>query len=261
MINPEDYPNTLRMNPGESIKVPHLGCSESKAMKVTEQTEGTMYKCFKCGAFTFNNAFNSPRERLRRQVIYEATMRIKADVSYELPVDFSQTLPPEGLAWVGQGGWTIEMMAKYRIGWSQELNRVILPVGVQGYTARSVHAWLKPKYLEMVPRGTMWESLHLSKGVNLSRCVIVEDILSAGRCGEFMKSYALLGTSLDTKLLMQFNVYSIVYIWLDNDKGGTSGLKGMINRLKLVTKVKVIRSDSDPKSYTDKDIRRYLCVT
>lgn len=257
-INLSDYAEDAKgLQPGMSIKVPHLGCSCSNAMKITEEVEGTQYKCFKCGAYLFHSSYNSPRERLARQATYEATMRIRADVSYELPVDFSRTIPPIGLAWLGLGGWTLNMIDKYNVGWSEELRRVILPCHA-GYTARSVHSWNQPKYLEKVPNGVMWESQNESFN---KWCVICEDILSAGRCGNFLKAYAILGTSLSTKQLTRF-IDKDVMLWLDPDKGGLSGVRNIAPRLGMVTNsVHIIHSDADPKSLTDNKIKEFICTT
>jgi hypothetical protein len=182
-------------------------------------------------------------------------MRYRAEQSYDLPVDFSHSIPPYGLAWLGSGGWTLEMIARYNIGWSEELNRVILPVYPEGYTARAVESWQKPKYMEKVPQGVVWSSV----GKYTTReVVLTEDILSAGRCGEFMQALSLLGTSLDTSMLSVLAKYDKILIWLDPDAGGISGLKGMVRRIALVSDVHVIRSDKDPKCLQDTEIRRLL---
>lgn len=258
-INPDDYTDKIgHLSVGESIKINHLGCSESNSMKVTEQVEGTLFYCFKCCSTAFKSSFNSPRERLRRQTIFEETMRIKADVSYDLPADSSQTLPSDALVWLGTGGWTLEMMRQYRIQWSEKLSRVILPVSPIGYTARAVSKWQNPKYLEKAPRNAYWVSSVQHK--DLTSCVICEDILSAGRCGEFMQSYSILGTSISTTTLSMLSKYKRVYIWLDPDRGGISGVKSMYRRLCLVCEeVIVVHSKSDPKCLTDNDIKELLC--
>lgn len=235
-------------------------------MKVTVKVEGTTYYCFKCNAYHFESSFNSPRERLRRQKTFDALQRLQADKDYSLPADFSHSIPHQGLTWLGVAGWTLDMIARYNIGWSQELNRVILPVVDNcthiGYTARAVESWQQPKYLEMCPSGVMWKSSNITSGEKLSNkhAVICEDILSAGRCGEFMLAYSILGTSLDTSQLLTFKEYKKVYLWLDPDKGGIKGVQGIIHRLSMVTDVKVIRSQKDPKLLTDNEIRRYLCI-
>lgn len=266
-INPEDYKEQVsHLDVGASIKIPHLGCTESNAMKVSEQVEGTLFHCFKCGTTAFSSSYNSPRERLRREAAYAETKRIQADVSYDLPADFSQTIPQKGLAWLGQGGWTIQMMRRYCIGWSQALNRVILPmrgsVCTIGYIARAVESWQKPKYLEKVPPDAMWESINpIDRDVESDAvCVICEDILSAGRCGEFIKSYSILGTSLSTTQLNTLSKFKTIYIWLDPDKAGLKGVKNMYRRLSLVCDVRVVRSGADPKCLTDEAIKEALCL-
>ena len=257
-IDPADYPERHDIAVGSVKRVAHIGCSESTCMKIYNEVEGFKFYCHKCCTYHFESSFNSPRERLRRKHAYEATVRYKSEESYDLPEDFSHSIQPKGLAWLGMGGWTFEMINKYNIGWSEELNRVILPVYPEGYTARAVESWQKPKYMEKVPQGVVWESQTDTQ--SCYGAVVCEDILSAGRCGQFIKAYSLLGTSLDTSVLSVLAKYDKILLWLDPDAGGISGLKKMYRRLHLVCdNVKVIRSDKDPKLLTDEEIRRLLC--
>jgi len=255
-IDPTDYPEVKNLPLGATIKVPHKGCSESNAMKVHCVVEGLRFYCHKCGEYHFESSFNSPRERLRRQAAYKAVMEMQADASYDLPADLSHTIPAIGLAWLGRGGWTLEMISKYKIGWSPKLNRVIIPVCPIGYTARAVESWQVPKYLEKVPNSSIWESLG-DPGTDI--CVICEDALSAGRCGEFLKSFALFGTSISSSMLNTCTKYRKVILWLDPDRGGLQGLKKISNRIRMVCdEVQIIHSDKDPKCLTDDEIKRLL---
>lgn len=254
-INPEDYPEARKLQPGDSIKVPHLNCSGSAAMKIRCEVAGLRFYCHKCGSHHFESSFNSPRERLRRQAAYDATMKIKADGSFDLPADFSQTLPPNGLAWLGAGGWTLEMQKRYKVGWSERLNRVIIPVCPIGYIARSVESWQKPKYIEKAPENSYW----VSGSERTTTCVITEDILSAGRCGKFMQAFSILGTSLSTAMLNKFLGYKTIFVWLDPDRGGINGVKNMSKRIMLVCDdVRIITSESDPKCLSDDKIKELL---
>lgn len=258
-INPNDYEAVLsQLSLGSHKKVPHLNCSASSCLRIGHAVEGMTFYCFKCRATHYVSMFNSPAERAKRTASFKAYEEAKASASFDLPLDFSHSIAPKGLAWLGSGGWTLDMFERYNVGWSEYLQRVVIPVSDQGYIARAVESWQRPKYLEKVKTGIMWESQ--SVHTTDVQCVVNEDILSAGRCGEFMKAYALLGTSLDTKQLSVLMKYDVIYIWLDPDKGGLDGTKSMINRLRLFSRVVWVKSDRDPKLLTDKEIRGLLCV-
>lgn len=259
-IYPEDYAEIVsKLTIGQVRKVPHKGCSTSNVLRIENSVEGFKMYCFKCREYLFVSTFNSPSERARRQRSFDAYREAKANVSYELPLDFSQTIPSDGLAWLGQGGWTISMLRHYNIGYSEKLSRVVIPVTYKGiysgYIARAVESWQSPKYLEKVPQGVMWES---SSFCDCTSCVVTEDILSAGRCGNVMKAYALLGTSLDTSQLATLMQYQKIYLWLDPDKGGRDGIKKAINRLKMFSEVHIVKSSVDPKKLTGKEIKELL---
>jgi len=266
-IHPEDYTEyTKKLTVGQTRKVPHKECSNSNVLRIENSIEGLKFYCFKCRDYTFESSFNSPRERARRQESFDAYREAKAKVNYDLPLDFSHTIPSKALAWLGQGGWTIGMIRCYNIGYSEKLHRVVIPVGNSGYIARAVESWQSPKYLEKVPKGAMWEScIELANKVatdgetnNPMSCVVCEDILSAGRCGEYIKAYALLGTSLDTTQLSVLMKYQKIFLWLDPDKGGRQGVKQAVNRLRMFSEVQIVNSPVDPKKLTNEQIKEYL---
>jgi hypothetical protein len=65
-INPKDYLETLRaMVTGQSWKIQHKGCSESKALSVKMDVEGYLFHCFKCGA-NARSAIGSAERRRRK---------------------------------------------------------------------------------------------------------------------------------------------------------------------------------------------------
>ena len=264
-IDPVDYTSrTKTLVVGATIKVPHVECTLSNAMRITVDVEGTHYYCFKCNEYYFESSFNSPRERLRRQKAMNASLRLKAAVSKDLPADFSQIESESSLVWLGTGGWTLEMISKYNVGESKELNRVILPVmyrgKYRGYIARSVESWLKPKYLEKVESDVMWESIDIESD-NSNTCVLTEDILSAGACGEFVKAYSLLGTDITTACLSELTKYRKVLLWLDPDKAGRKGVQKMYGRIRLVCNdVQVITSICDPKNLAINQLKEALNV-
>jgi len=263
-INLDDYKEvTDRLQVGEYRKIPHHECSRSNVLRVENTLEGFKFYCFKCREYAFGSNYNSPAERLRRTAILREQTKRQADKDYSLPADFSRTISQRGLAWLGRGGWTIDLISKYNIGFSTALNRVILPVVYdsihRGYTARAVESWQSPKYIELCQHGVMWESIN-DPTEQPSACVLCEDILSAARCGQFMKAYSMLGTTLNTNQLSILMNYDKILIWLDNDKGGTDGLLKSVPRLRMFSDVKIIESDVDPKLLSNNAIKEVLCL-
>lgn len=261
-INPQEYTGiTSRLPVGGSVKAVHNGCSSSAAMKITNQVEGLMFYCFKCRESFFVSSWNSPRERLRRQKTLDAYRAAQMDESYETPSDCSHSIPKEGLAWLGSGGWTLKLIRHYEIQWSESLHRVIIPIvtnGVyKGYIGRAVESWQQPKYLEKTEDGAYWHSATRCRQL-YTQAVVTEDVLSAGRCAKYVPSYSALGTSLGPSLITTLANYNKVYVWFDPDKAGIKGSIKALNQLSMLTEVQVLKSRDDPKRLTDEEIRRYL---
>mgnify|MGYP001057352053 CR=1 FL=1 len=262
-IHPDEYTGiTSRLPVGGSIKVAHNGCSSSAAMKITNQVEGLMFHCFKCGTSLFESAWNSPRERLRRQKTFEAYRAARMKESFDLPSDCSHSIPKAGLAWLGKGGWTLRLIRHYEIQWSAELNRVIIPIvpngRYMGYIGRAVESWQQPKYLEKTKDGAYWASHRSPGNCRQLYTVVTEDVLSAGRCAKFLPSYSALGTSLGASLINELSRYAKVYVWFDPDKAGIKGAAKAIQQLSLLTEVEMLKSRDDPKRLTNDEIGRLL---
>ena len=254
-MNLKDITESLPL--GSVIKIPHEGCSNSKALRVEHKPDGIYFYCFKCGAFWVDRIQSSVAEKKRRREIYELTKQKQAEFSIELPADFSNRINSHGLAWLGSGGWTVSLIQLYNIGWSESLNRVIIPVrykGYHGYTARSVEDWQTPKYLEKIRNKHPWVSADL-KGDTIC---LAEDVLSAGRIGQFIPSMALLGIKINEQALSIIQLYKNILIWLDPDKAGYTGTVQIAKKLSLYKKIRIIKSDKDPKCLTNNQIKDKL---
>jgi hypothetical protein len=237
-------------DPGQSYKLPHKGCSSSKALKVTNTDVGFLFHCFKCGESLFvEHEDRSYRDRKRREAAIEAARQEKERAGFHLPADFSQTIAPAGLAWLGSGGWTNELILKHRVGWSDRLSRVVFPLDI-GWQARAVIAGHQPKYLSKYPTDMIWRSEPIEQ-----RVCLVEDILSAGRVGQIYPSVAILGT--EPRSVMQWiGKCREVVLWFDNDDAGRKAAAKVKGVLQWIINVKVneIRTANDPKTYETADI-------
>lgn len=254
-INPNDYLDTLKaMVTGQSWKIPHQGCSDSKALSVKMEVEGYLFHCFKCGASAFLRHEDSTfRDRKRREAEKTAYQEERLKTNYNLPSDFTTAIPPEGLAWLGKGGWGSDMIFKHGAGWSDNLGRVVFKVEPFGYIARAVYPDQTPKYLSKTPGASYWCSEPI-----VDRVCLTEDILSAGKVGQLYPAMAMLGT--DSLNLSIVSKCKQLLIWTDNDAGGEKARRFIWSKLHWLPSLQVldIKSGKDPKYYSTAEIRRKL---
>ena len=244
-----------RCAPGCTIKIPHEGCSTSAALSVSNRLDGYLIYCHKCKFTLFVPHQDSVSERRVRKELIEAQQEALSKLTYDLPEDFSQTIAPIGLAWLGKAGWTVSLINRYNIGWSERLKRVILPMPI-GYTARAVLPFDQPKYLQKCPEGALWRSNQMVT----STCVVTEDILSAGRVGELLSSYALNGTSASAAEIGALCRHDLIIVWLDPDRAGSSGAKALCSNLSFIGKRVVKIYNKEPKHMTREELRSVLEV-
>lgn len=254
-INPKDYRQALKfMTTGQNIKVKHKNCSDSKALSITMHVEGFGFKCFKCDASGFlAHEDTGFRDRKVREAEFKAYQAERIKAGFNLPADAGHSIDPAGLAWLGSGGWTNDLIFKYGPLWSNKMQRVIFKVDPMGWIARAVHDDQVPKYLSKTIKLSWWVSEPI-----VDRCCITEDILSAGKVGQLYPAMAALGTD-------QFNIDILtkckqVLIWTDGDAGGDKARKKVRDVLQWVPTVQVldIHSPKDPKKYSNRELRERL---
>jgi hypothetical protein len=245
-------------------------CAADKSLMVSNDTKGYRAYCFRCGpvGFVAHGLFNL--DELKRR---KAELEMSKERVVKLPSDFTTDIPPSEAVWLYKAGISPQIAKHYKFGYSPFLRRVILPIynnGVlQGYTARStINA--RPKYIEKVVDTSStvfcsdasiqlpWPDDRLLDSI--PDCVLVEDILSAVRVGRFVRcAVALLGTSLSGAWARNAHVHTKISVWLDPDKAGKKGAQAISKSLGLEGYgVKIIRSDKDPKYYSNREIRRFL---
>lgn len=252
-INPEDY-NYKALAVGAHVKYPHLHCSKSLAMSVSVKPEGCLFYCHKCQSTKFVPfEGQSYRDRKKREAEFAAYKAEEAREGYDLPADFTHSIDAPGLAWLGLGGWTPDLIEKHGVGWSPSMARVIIPVLPDGYIARAVFSDQQPKYLEMAPKHAYWQSEPHGSDV-----VLVEDVLSAARVGRFVPAVAILGT--DTKKFQILPDGGHLVTWFDGDKAGrkaTIAIRSIVQWREDITLTEIL-TDDDPKNHSDADIEEIL---
>jgi hypothetical protein len=245
-------------------------CANDKSMRVCNEEKGFRAWCFRCGAKEYQAHGEFSIDQLKRR---RAELAITYDRVVRLPQDFTTDIPPSEAVWLYRAGVGPSISRHYGFGYSQVLRRVILPIykdGVlDGYTARSTINE-RPKYIEKVvsPSSTVFvadPSIALpwpDDGImaTVPDCVLCEDILSTVRVGRWVRTcVSLLGTADIPSIYSRIKIGSYVALWLDPDKAGKKGASVISRSLSLQGyKVKLIRSDKDPKYYSNKEIRRFL---
>ena len=222
--------------------------------------------CHRCGASKVvkSTGVASPSAIISRVNGLRSVVKPKSKVVY-LPEDFDTTfLPFTAKAWLRKYGVTDEEIKRYRLGYSERMNRLILPV----FNGGELVYWQgrrlsgnkeEPKYISM--KSTSGSAFFNLCKPDAKEVVLVEDVVSAicvRRAG--FNSIALLGSYVGDRLAAHLVALKIhrVLVWLDPDKRREAvrfarRLSGMgFSATCLVTPVE------DPKDYSITQIRNHL---
>jgi hypothetical protein len=176
-----------------------------------------------------------------------------------LPYDATPELPLAAEHWLKSYDIQPPDWNRHGIVYSKWKGRLILPNYRNGkllsYAARSLDG-SKPKYLTV---GSTRIGKLVERGS--SRLALVEDFLSAIKCGHHCDSYALGGVHLSDEAfdLILKNNYTHYSVFLDNDNR-----KVRLQQLKLFTRlqphgiVEVVKADRDPKEHTHEELEDIL---
>jgi len=185
--------------------------------------------------------------------------------SVQLPKDTTEEIPIKGRLWLYSNGITESMWKENNIGYSPSLERVILPVyddraTICWYQGRAINTGQRPKYLQ--PKRERETILFTAKHNRPEQtcAIITEDILSAIRVNTAGNSYALMGTKITTAQSAYLSKYDQVIIWLDGDKAGRRAATSIAKSLALVTKVRILRTDLDPKKLSNIEICKLVNI-
>lgn len=188
-----------------------------------------------------------------------------------LPHDFTMEIPSSSRLWLLQAGIDEAARTAYGIGYSNRMERTIIPISRDGVLigsiARRAEGGSGPKYISNLPPYSIFRSLddrrtYPQRDDLAVDCIITEDILSAIRVGRFVRTVALLGTGTGDAYLGRV-LASVdderIGIWTDPDNAGRGAAAQLVHGLTLAGKsCRVIKSKRDPKYYSDNEIRRYL---
>lgn len=240
-------------------------CGNSPSMLVSNNRKGVRGYCFRCKHSEFIPHGNrsildiqSARESVKTLHRTSGALSLPRDIQ---PVSSLET----GALWLLQAGISLDLAAKYKIVWSDKLQRVILPVygdtgELQFIQARSTHRDLKPKYLNLKGLDSC-SALFIGNPVqDMNLTVVTEDILSAIRVSQYARGVSLLGTAITPEKLMRvYSLNSPVVVWMDGDDAGREARRKLIHSLTMLgQECKWVETPKDPKEYTNTEIQEIL---
>ncbi len=241
-------------------------CGKSPSMMVSNSRKGVRGYCFRCGHSEF--VPHGERSILDIRAAREAAQALRSNSgTLSLPSDIQPVSSREtGALWLLQAGISLDLAAEYKIGWSDKLQRVVLPVysekgELQFIQARSINQNVKPKYLN-IKGARACDAIFVGNHAKSTRTttVIVEDILSAIRVSHHTCGVSLLGTAVTPgKLVRVFSPDSTVIVWMDGDAAGRRARRKLIHALTLMgQECKWVETPKDPKEYSNAEIQETL---
>jgi hypothetical protein len=268
-VLPEEY---RHKKGGETpVRYNHKGCKAGEDTKmrlyVRWTNRGWLYHCHNCGSFSgFQPCGDaSPTSVLAQHGFHTksmGTVRIDNE-TISLPHDFTTKIPLKGTWWL-EKYITKAQIAKYKIGYSPKMDRVILPVyndnKLEYWQGRSLAEASKdnPKYISMRGKGKDIVFKVLPKIGQKKQVIFVEDVLSAITLEDHVQAVAVLGSHIPDGLQVHCNNMERVDIWLDFDKA-KEAIK-FSNRIRTIWGYasKAVITTEDPKCYDTQEITDIL---
>jgi hypothetical protein len=238
---------------GVSKRVKH--CNHNTTMKISHDEDGYHAYCFRCS----EGGFKKHGIQRIRDVFAEKEFCYAKDV--RLPSDYTLDVPSTAAVWYYSVGISARTAREYGIGFSRNLDRVILPVYHDGslavVQARAVRPGMQPKYLNQAGNNKA-SVLFKSHNTEGDTVCVTEDILSCIRVGEVIPCVSCMGTSMSDAQAAALMRYKNVIIWLDNDEAGHKGALRMHKKLRGVMNSCILTAQHDPKCYDREHISELL---
>lgn len=230
-------------------------------------------KCPKCGSrdnlaiytdheFCFGCKHYLPYGAQTKQRIQPQEKEI---VSISLPYDSDIYIPEEAITWLSKYGITIPETISNRLMWSESRRLLIFPYF--GESDTQLLGWQgryfgdNPKHPKWFTKGYIKEFI---KVINLQKArehgiIYVEDIVSAIKVGRQYGACPIFGSFIpDTHSIRLHKLgVSNFLVWLDPDKYKEAH-KFCVRIRNLGLPARVIKSDADPKEYTNEEIKHFV---
>lgn len=213
--------------------------------------------CFSCGYF---------EPSTQAGITYVQTKLSNMETNKEskpvlrLPDDYTTSLPDVARNWLARYGILPSEMQSAKIGWSEGLKRVILPVFASTgplvfYQARALDT--RPQ--KVLTWGSAEDTFYILGGRHdSSKIVLTEDLLSAIKVARHECSMPLWGSNIsDARLLRLAKIADTLLIWLDRDKANYA-IARKIRAANLFKQACTIITKEDPKMYNDFELKDWL---
>lgn len=224
-------------------------CSSCGSSDAVKHYDDGLY-CFSCNKKTWEEKVASLRLKAKSKFVWGRQIPSNA---VEIPATVKAHLKYRYFI-------TPEDIENYNMLWEPDLRRVIIPHYNDHGNLCMIHMRSfdqEPKWLSYGDKKFPFKTEGIV-GHSKTEVVLVEDILSAVRVGNYRDTIALLGTSLPKSLERSLLQYDSVVIWLDADEAGRNGAAKIYNKLALLTPCIRIHTVKDPKEYTSDRIHQIL---
>ena len=270
---------------GEQIRINHTDCPDGEDtkrrlyIKRTEDGNNLLAYCHNCGNSGYYAQTNFGYASTKKGTGSTGTRKEskggsgKSFYGSTIPSDYERkesSWSKRGRVWITKYGITSLEIEKYRLGWSEQRNAILMPIyrkgvllGIQHRTFEEDH----PKYVTKAIHNPLWwysgDYSTTIMGATSGLC-IVEDIVSGIKCSRFVPAIALLGANLSEEcaaFISELNIdKSKIKLFLDNDnrqiKLNQLKIKGILEQMGYT--VTIIKQNKDPKECSDNQLRELL---
>lgn len=206
--------------------------------------------CFSCGYHRSPN--NVTRFKSNHDVPRSSLVHLPSDVTTDLPL--------VAKSWLQSLGYTQTEIIKYRLMWSEYMQRLIFPF----FSDTGLTAW-QGRYLGSVTGKPKWFSqgkIHdILTGFNLSsrKAILVENIVSAHKIARLgLGAIPLYGSKTNIKHLLRLSKHvDEVWVWLDPDKR-SEALKIDLEAKLIGLQSHIIFTDKKPHKYSTQELQEIL---
>lgn len=242
-------------------------CKTQKKLVVYHKPKEYSAWCFRCHQHDWY-----PRERLSFAELQRHRKREREFVDGEVKLPpLKGDIPLDARIWFMKAGVSVDLAKAYGIGYSKQMDRVILPVYTNGelkaVQARALRDDQVPKYLNSKTAAgdavfQCKQELMLKDRLQVTdTLVLTEDILSAIRVGRLIDTWSLLGTSISEAQVAHIirAGYRRVLVWLDGDEAGIKGRRKVSRKLQASgLEAAWIETEHDPKQYSNSEIKEFI---
>lgn len=232
---------------------------------VTRTYQGWKLYCHNCGRGKVIRYGKVTPERVKQRLRNRERQELRVD-GVRLPMDFTLEIPSNGSRWLRKYRVTDEECRRYRFGYSEFRDRLILPVIKdgeivfwQGRNLGEVSA-KRPKYVNVrSKRADVW--FKTFDDYPDKPLVLVEDILSAlniSRSG--YNAIAMLGCHVPEELICWISKqkYPQTIVWLDPDKRKESLAATTKFRTFGASATCLLTASKDPKDYLESEVQSLI---